>query len=116
MSILYFLIPLALLLLGLAVWAFFWAVGISGLFAVNASIASMRTQFPKAVAYNLGRVLTYAFLGVSVAVIGKTAVGSIPKLAAPVRLASGLLIISLRGVGRSIPCPQEQKFLQMVRI
>ena len=27
MSILYVLIPLALLLLGLAVWAFFWAVG-----------------------------------------------------------------------------------------
>jgi cbb3-type cytochrome oxidase maturation protein len=26
-SILYLLIPLALLLLGLAVWAFFWAVG-----------------------------------------------------------------------------------------
>ncbi|MCG8369290.1 MAG: cbb3-type cytochrome oxidase assembly protein CcoS [Proteobacteria bacterium] len=27
MNILYVLIPLALLLLGLAVWAFFWAVG-----------------------------------------------------------------------------------------
>ena len=27
MSILYLLIPLGLLLLGLAVWAFFWAVG-----------------------------------------------------------------------------------------
>ena len=27
MSILYLLIPLALLLLGVAVWAFFWAVG-----------------------------------------------------------------------------------------
>lgn len=27
MSILYLLIPLALLVLGLAVWAFFWAVG-----------------------------------------------------------------------------------------
>lgn len=27
MSILYVLIPLALLLLGVAVWAFFWAVG-----------------------------------------------------------------------------------------
>jgi cbb3-type cytochrome oxidase maturation protein len=27
MSVLYFLIPLALLLLGGAVWAFFWAVG-----------------------------------------------------------------------------------------
>ena len=27
MSILYLLIPLGLLLLGLAIWAFFWAVG-----------------------------------------------------------------------------------------
>jgi len=27
MSILYVLIPLALMLLGIAVWAFFWAVG-----------------------------------------------------------------------------------------
>ena len=27
MTILYLLIPLALILLGLAVWAFFWAVG-----------------------------------------------------------------------------------------
>ena len=67
--------------------------GISGLFAVNASVAAMRTQFSKAVAYNLGRVLTYAFLGIVVAVLGKTMVSSIPKLAAPVRLVSGLLII-----------------------
>jgi sulfite exporter TauE/SafE len=64
--------------------------GISGLFAVNASIAS---QFPKAIAYNTGRILSYAFLGVVVAVLGKTAVDSIPDLVAPVRLASGLLIV-----------------------
>lgn len=67
--------------------------GISGLFAVNANIAAMRTQFLRAVAYNLGRILTYAFLGVVVAIVGKTAVASIPDLAAPVRLASGILII-----------------------
>ena len=64
--------------------------GISGLFAVNASVAAMRTQFSKAVAYNLGRVLTYAILGAAVAVLGKTMVASIPRLAAPVRLVSGL--------------------------
>ena len=67
--------------------------GISGLFAVNVNIAAMRTQFSRALAYNLGRILTYAFLGVVVATIGKTAVSSIPDLAAPVRLASGILII-----------------------
>jgi sulfite exporter TauE/SafE len=67
--------------------------GISGLFAVNASVTTNRKQFTKAVAYNLGRVLTYAFLGVMVAVVGRTAVDQIPRLAAPTRLASGLLII-----------------------
>ena len=67
--------------------------GISGLYAVNAAAASLKTQVPKAIAYNLGRVLTYAILGVLVALLGKTMVGSIPKLAAPIRLASGLLII-----------------------
>lgn len=67
--------------------------GISGLFAVNASVAGMRTQFSKAVAYNLGRVLTYAFLGAGVAMLGKGAVSAIPDLAAPVRLFSGILII-----------------------
>jgi len=67
--------------------------GISGLFAVSAEVRSLRQQAPKAVAYNLGRLLTYAFLGVTVALLGKTMVDSIPKLAAPIRLASGLLII-----------------------
>ena len=67
--------------------------GISGLFAVNVSVASLRTQIPRAIAYNLGRILSYAFLGVAVALLGKTAVASIPDLAAPVRLASGVLII-----------------------
>ena len=67
--------------------------GISGLFAVNIGVASLRSQVPKAIAYNVGRVLTYAILGAAVAVLGKTMVGSIPKLAAPVRFASGILII-----------------------
>ena len=67
--------------------------GISGLFAVNASVASLRAQFPKAIAYNLGRILTYAIIGAGVAVLGKSAVASIPALMAPIRLASGALII-----------------------
>lgn len=67
--------------------------GISGLFAINASVASLRTQIPKAIAYNVGRILSYAFLGVAVAVLGKSAVASIPDLMAPIRLASGALII-----------------------
>ena len=67
--------------------------GISGLFAVNASVASLRAQFPKAIAYNLGRILTYAIIGSAVAVLGKSAVASVPSLMAPIRLASGALII-----------------------
>ncbi len=67
--------------------------GISGLFAVNANVQSLKTQVPKAIAYNAGRVLTYAILGVVVALLGKGAVDSIPALGPPVRLASGILII-----------------------
>ena len=67
--------------------------GLSGLFAVNASVASLRAQMPLAVAYNGGRVLSYAFLGVMVAMLGQTIVGTIPNIAAPVRFASGLLIV-----------------------
>ncbi|MDJ0708802.1 MAG: sulfite exporter TauE/SafE family protein [Woeseiaceae bacterium] len=67
--------------------------GISGLFAVNVNVQSLKTQIPKAIAYNVGRVASYAFLGVVVAVLGKGAVASIPALGPPVRLASGILII-----------------------
>lgn len=67
--------------------------GLSGLFAVNASVASLRTQIPMAVAYNIGRVLSYAILGIAVAVLGQTVVGAIPGITAPVRFASGLLIV-----------------------
>lgn len=67
--------------------------GISGLYAAGASVAALRTQLPLAIAYNAGRILSYAFLGVVVALIGKTAVGAIPGLAAPIRFASGVLIV-----------------------
>lgn len=67
--------------------------GISGLFAVNASVTSLRAQMPKAITYNLGRILSYAILGAVVALLGKTTVGLIPKITAPVRLVSGVLII-----------------------
>lgn len=67
--------------------------GISGLFAVNASVLSLRAQVPKAIMYNLGRVVSYAIAGGVVALLGKTTVDLIPKLAAPIRLASGVLII-----------------------
>jgi uncharacterized protein len=67
--------------------------GISGLFAVNAQVASLQTQVSRAIAYNTGRVLSYALLGALVALLGNTTVVAIPQLAAPIRLASGILII-----------------------
>jgi hypothetical protein len=67
--------------------------GISGLFAVNASAASTRRDLPMAITYNLGRVVSYVVMGAAVALLGQTLVDSIPRLAAPVRLLSGLLIV-----------------------
>ncbi len=67
--------------------------GISSLFAVTASVTSLRAQLPKALMYNFGRVLSYAILGSVGALLGKTTVAFIPKITAPVRLASGILII-----------------------
>jgi len=67
--------------------------GISGLFSAGATVAALKTQLPLAIAYNLGRVLSYALLGVLVATIGASVVSVIPDIAGPVRLASGLLII-----------------------
>jgi sulfite exporter TauE/SafE len=67
--------------------------GISGLFAVNANIATLRQQVPMAIAYNLGRVLTYMLLGVIVASFGGVLVESKPMLAKPILLITGVLII-----------------------
>lgn len=67
--------------------------GISGLFAVNATSGSLRRDLPMAITYNAGRVLSYAVLGATVALVGQTIVGAIPRLTAPVRLLSGLLIV-----------------------
>ncbi len=67
--------------------------GISGLFAVNQQVTSLERHVPMAVVYNAGRMMSYALLGVFVAALGKTFVEAIPRLAAPVRLASGLLIV-----------------------
>ncbi len=67
--------------------------GLSGLFAVNMSVASLRAQLPFAFAYNAGRILSYTFLGFVVAMLGQTIVDAIPNIAAPVRFASGLLIV-----------------------
>ncbi|MGI9236716.1 MAG: sulfite exporter TauE/SafE family protein [Woeseiaceae bacterium] len=67
--------------------------GLSGLFAVNANVASLRSQLPMAITYNGGRILSYAILGIVVATLGQTVVRAIPNIAVPVRLASGLLIV-----------------------
>jgi sulfite exporter TauE/SafE len=67
--------------------------GISGLFAVNAEVASMRRSVPTAFVYNAGRVITYAVLGMIVAAFGSVIVKASPNLAVGVRVLSGIIII-----------------------
>jgi sulfite exporter TauE/SafE len=67
--------------------------GISGLFAVNANVAAVRTQLPFALTYNLGRVLSYALLGIIVASFGSVVVKASPSLAGGIRILSGVIII-----------------------
>jgi sulfite exporter TauE/SafE len=67
--------------------------GLSGLFAAGATVASLKTQLPLALAYNSGRVLSYAFLGAIVALVGGGAVTLAPGLGGVIRIASGVLII-----------------------
>jgi sulfite exporter TauE/SafE len=67
--------------------------GISGLFAVNAGVATLRTQVPFALAYNAGRVVSYAVLGGIVGLFGSVIVKASPSVAVGIRLASGLIII-----------------------
>lgn len=67
--------------------------GISGLFAVSSEVSSLRAQLPFALAYNLGRVCSYAFLGIVVATFGGVIVKASPSLAGGIRLLSGVIII-----------------------
>jgi sulfite exporter TauE/SafE len=67
--------------------------GISGLFAVNANIPSLRTQMPSALVYNAGRIVSYAVAGVIVASVGSVLIKASPGLAVGVRILSGAIII-----------------------
>lgn len=67
--------------------------GISGLYALNAGGRSTTSNIPMALAYNLGRLLSYSMLGAVVGLFGGTLVEAIPRLAGPVRLLSGAVIV-----------------------
>jgi sulfite exporter TauE/SafE len=67
--------------------------GISGMFAIHAQQSSIRARLPLAIAYNLGRVSSYALLGLIAAFLGSTAISAIPVLAGPVRFIGGLVIM-----------------------
>ena len=43
-------------------------------FAVNANVATLRQQLPFALVYNVGRITSYAVLGVIVASVGSVIV------------------------------------------
>lgn len=67
--------------------------GISGLYAVNSEIATLRAQVPFAITYNAGRIFTYAVLGTIVAAFGSVIVKASPGLAVGIRMLSGAIII-----------------------
>ena len=67
--------------------------GISGLFAVNVNVSTMRQQLPFALSYNLGRVLTYALLGIIVGSFGSVVVKASPAMASGIRILGGGVII-----------------------
>jgi hypothetical protein len=67
--------------------------GISGLFAVNANVASLRDNLPFALTYNLGRVISYAVLGTIVAAFGSVVVRASPGTASGIRILSGVVIV-----------------------
>lgn len=67
--------------------------GISGLFAVNSRVATIRRQVPFALTYNFGRVISYMVLGVIVAAFGSVVVKASPGLAGGLRVVSGIVIL-----------------------
>lgn len=67
--------------------------GISGLFAVSASVTGLRQQLPMALVYNFGRLASYGVLGAIVAGFGSRVVGLAPGTASIIRLATGAVII-----------------------
>jgi sulfite exporter TauE/SafE len=67
--------------------------GISGLYAVNSGIATLRAQVPFAITYNAGRIISYAVLGIVVAAFGSVIVKASPGLAVGIRMLSGVIII-----------------------
>ena len=67
--------------------------GIAGLVAVQAEVHSLRARLPLAIAYNAGRLTSYAILGLLVAALGSGAAALTPALAGPVRMLAGGIII-----------------------
>jgi sulfite exporter TauE/SafE len=69
--------------------------GISGLYAVNGNRSGVRAQLPMALSYNLGRLASYAVLGLIVATFGHALVAALPAIAGPVRFLTGALILMI---------------------
>jgi sulfite exporter TauE/SafE len=67
--------------------------GISGLFALHASVRGLSRQLPMALVYNAGRLASYALLGFAVAAVGSRFAALTPAVGKPVRLIAGAVII-----------------------
>jgi len=67
--------------------------GISGLVAVQRNAATMRTEWPAAIVYNGGRLLSYTTLGAAVGGFGSAVAAFMPSFATPLRLVTGAVIV-----------------------
>ena len=67
--------------------------GMSGLFALHASVRGLSRQLPMALVYNAGRLTSYAILGFAVAAAGSRFAALTPAVGKPVRLIAGAVII-----------------------
>ena len=67
--------------------------GISGLFALHASVRGLSRQLPMALVYNAGRLASYAVLGFAVAAVGGRFAALTPAAGKPVRLIAGAVIV-----------------------
>jgi sulfite exporter TauE/SafE len=67
--------------------------GISGLFAVNSTVATLRNELPFALTYNLGRILSYSLLGIIVGGLASVVIEASPAIAGGIRMLSGIVIM-----------------------
>jgi len=67
--------------------------GLSGLFAAQSEVSAVKRSWQGALAYNAGRLLSYALLGAGLATIGGGVTTFAPALTGPLRILAGVLVV-----------------------